>query len=74
MQNHNPDGIAQQKERTSRSDIQVGDRIESNNCGFFTVLEKNGSYSVVKFDTGYVVTVDIDCVLSGQIKDPLYPP
>lgn len=62
-----------QKERTSRSDIQVGDRIESKNSGFFTVLEKNGDYSVVKFDTGYTATVDVDCVLGGQIKDPLYP-
>jgi hypothetical protein len=61
------------QERKSRNSINVGDRIKSNTCGLFTVLERNGDYSVVKFDTGYTCTCSNTELSRGRAKDPLYP-
>lgn len=53
--------------------VKVGDRIESNSCGFYTIMEKKNGYSVVKFDTGYTVTVGNHAANKGRVKDPLFP-
>lgn len=53
--------------------IKVGDRVESSSCGWYTILEKNNGYCVIKFDTGYITTVDYKVAKSGNVKDPLFP-
>lgn len=53
--------------------LEVGDRIESNSCGIYTIIEKSAGYCVIKFDTGYVCTTDIRSARIGRVKDPLYP-
>lgn len=59
--------------KLSRKDLVVGNKYSSSICGEFTLIERNGDYSVVRFDTGYTITVGTDRVATGKIKDPLYP-
>lgn len=53
--------------------IKVGDRIESNNCGWYTIMEKSNGYYVIKFDTGYVTTIESSASKIANVKDPLFP-
>ena len=56
-----------------RSDLVVGNRYSSNNSGDFTLIEINGGYCVIRFDTGYTNTVHTESVLRGSVKDLLHP-
>ena len=53
--------------------VNVGDRIESDSCGFFTIKSKINGYCVIEFDTGYTCTVSNKAAKRGCIKDPLHP-
>lgn len=55
--------------------IKVGDRFESNNYGWFEVIEYNGYRDItVKFiDTGYVTEVHGVAIRNGAAKDNLQP-
>lgn len=56
-----------------KGEIKVGDRIQSNSCGMYTVLEKNGGKYAVQFDTGNIVIALKAAVINGMIKDNLFP-
>lgn len=59
--------------KSGRGDLVIGNKYSSLNYGDFTLVERNGGYSVIRFDTGYVSTVETECVINGTVKDPLYP-
>lgn len=57
----------------SRTEVNVGDKIDSYGCGEFIVLNRTGNFATIQFNTGYLLTTSIDCVVDGYVKDPLYP-
>lgn len=57
----------------SRNNIYVGANLDSYGCGSFTVLEVDKENVIIRFNTGCIVSAHIDCVVSGYVKDPLFP-
>ena len=55
--------------------IKVGDRFESNNFGWFEVVEYNSYNNItVEFiETGYVTNIGGVSIRRGSVKDRLYP-
>ena len=62
-----------QENKKRRSPIKVGDRVESDSCGYYTIKNKIEGFCVIEFDSGYICTVGNKAARSGRIKDPLYP-
>lgn len=54
--------------------MQVGDRVKSKSCGYYTIVEKiKGGYCKVRFDAGYETVIDSYSTVIGNVKDPLHP-
>lgn len=62
-----------QENKKRRDSTNVGDRIESDSCGYYIIKSKSEGFCVVEFDTGYTCTVSNKAARRGSIKDPLYP-
>lgn len=54
--------------------IELNERRESNSCGSFTIIWKQGKKCFVQFDhTGYTKEANIDNARAGKVTDPYYP-
>jgi hypothetical protein len=54
--------------------IKVGDRFETRNYGFCTVIEYIDSYNVrIRFEDGIEITCTAGALRTGQVKNPNHP-